>query len=247
MTTKDANYPFGFTWDNSVLPVVEPGSTHRALSIYKQQQTTFVWDAARLENNPFTFVEVQTLLDGVTVGGHKLSDAEQITNLADSGKKLMELVRSGRFDLDKQTIVLLHDIVARNEALEWGVFRGEGDEHSYTPYVALGERGEHNPVPTEPGAPELNRIYAEGVTRIKTLPPYEGALVMFLFGALQQFFFDGNKRTSRHMMNGWLMKHGYDPISVPANRAQEFNDKMVRFYVGKDGTEMMEFLDSCRR
>ena len=233
MTTKITNYPFGFTWDRSVLPVVMPVTTHRALSIYKQQQTTFVWDAARLENNPFTFVEVQTLLDGVTVGGHKLSDAEQITNLADSGKKLIELVRSGRFDLDKQTIVLLHDIVARNEALEWGVFRGEGDEH--------------NPVPTEPGAPELNRSYAEGVKEIKKLPAYEGALVMFLFGAFQQFFFDGNKRTSRHMMNGWLMKHGYDPISVPANRAQEFNDKMVRFYVSKDATEMLSFLDSCRR
>lgn len=241
MTNKDANYPFGFTWDNSVLPVVEPGSTHRALSIYKQQQTTFVWDAARLENNPFTFVEVQTLLDGVTVGGHKLSDAEQITNLADSGKKLIELVRSGRFDLDKQTIVLLHDIVARNEALEWGVFRGEGDEHTYTPYVALGERGEHNPVPTEPGAPALNRIYAEGVARIKKLPAYEGALVMFIFGALQQFFFDGNKRTSRHMMNGWLMKHGYDPISVPANRAQEFNDLMVEFYVSQNATGMLSY------
>ena len=237
----------GFTWNAGVLPQINPGNVRRALAIYQQQLPSFVWDAAKLENNPFTFVEVQTLLDGVTVGGHKLSDAEQVTNLADSGKKLIELVKTGRFDLDKPTIILLHGIVARNEALEWGVFRGEGDETGYTPYVALGELGEHNPLPTLPGAPELNRVFHEGVTGIKTLPPYEGALVMFLFGALQQFFFDGNKRTSRHMMNGWLMKHGLDPISIPARKAQEFNDKMVRFYVSKDGTEMLTFLDSCRR
>jgi len=49
------------------------------------------------------------------------------------------------------------------------------------------------------------------------------------------------------MMNGWLMKHGFDPISVPAARAQEFNDRMVNFYVGKDATAMLVFLNSCRR
>lgn len=237
----------GFTWNSSILPPVMPGDTRRALSIYKQQLASFVWDAAKLENNPFTYVEVQTLLDGVTVGGHKLSDAEQVTNLADSGKKLIELVKTGKFDLNKETIILLHSIVARNEALEWGVFRGEGDETGYTPYVALGEQGEHHPLPTIPGAPLLNRVYAEGVRYIKTLPPFEGALVMFLFGALQQFFFDGNKRTSRHMMNGWLMKHGFDPISIPAAKAQEFNDRMVKFYVSKNATDMLSFLDNCRR
>ena len=59
----------GFTWDASILPSVMPGDTRRALSIYKQQLASFVWDAAKLENNPFTYFEVQTLLDGVTVGG----------------------------------------------------------------------------------------------------------------------------------------------------------------------------------
>jgi prophage maintenance system killer protein len=68
---------------------------------------------------------------------------------------------------------------------------------------------------------------------------------MFLFGAYYQFFFDGNKRTSRHMMNGWLMKHGYNPISIPAARALEFNGNMVRFYHSKNATEMMAFLVSC--
>ena len=33
------------------------------------------------------------------------------------------------------------------------------------------------------------------------------------------------------MMNGVLMSHGIDAISVPAAKAQEFNEKMVRFYL----------------
>ena len=239
--------PLGFTYDASVLPAVRPGTVSRAVAIYNQHLTAFVWDAAKLENNPFTFVEVQTLLDGVTVGGHKLTDAEQVTNLADSSKKLLDLVKTGRFQLNKETILLLHSIIARNEALEWGVFRGEGEEHDYSPYVALGEDGEHNPLPTVPGAPELNRVFLEGSQFVQTLQPVEGALVFFLFCALQQFFFDGNKRTGRAMMNGWLMSHGFDPISIPAARAQEFNNKMVRFYISKDATDMLSFLWSCKR
>ena len=75
--------------------------------------------------------------------------------------------------------------------------------------------------------------------------PFEKAAAFFLFGALQQFFFDGNKRTSRFMMNGILMSAGIDAISVPAAKAQEFNENMVRFYLSKDATEMMAFLVDC--
>ena len=38
----------------------------------------FVYDMGNLENNLFTFAEVQTLQDVITVGGHKLSDQNQI-------------------------------------------------------------------------------------------------------------------------------------------------------------------------
>lgn len=235
----------GLTWDASVIPDVKKPGTRIALFTLKSQIAGFVWDAAQLENNPYTFVEVKTLLDGVTVGGHKVSDTEQVLNLADSSKKLIDLVQAGRFELDKKTFTLLHSIVARNEVLEWGLFRGEGEELHYNARVHPGELGTHFPSATEPGAPELNRIFAQGVSQIKTLPPFEGALAMFLFGAYFQFFFDGNKRTSRHMMNGWLMQHGYNPISIPAARALEFNSSMVHFYHSKNATETMAFLVSC--
>jgi prophage maintenance system killer protein len=83
------------------------------------------------------------------------------------------------------------------------------------------------------------------VTALQACPPFERATAFFLFGALQQFFFDGNKRTSRFMMNGVLMSNGIDAISVPAAKAQAFNEKMVRFYISKDATEMMAFLAGC--
>lgn len=48
----------------------------------------YVWDASVLEGNPFTYPQVKTILDGVTVGGHKLSDQDQVRNLASSTKRI---------------------------------------------------------------------------------------------------------------------------------------------------------------
>lgn len=224
------------------IPVNSP---ERACFRMHKMLAGFVWDAGVLEGNPITFPQVQTLLDGITVGGHRISDQEQILNLAESSRRLLALVRNGQFALSKPVFVELNGIVARNESLEWGVFRGEGCETAYTPDVALGEHGRHTPRPTLPGAPELNRVFREGVAALEACEPFERATAFFLFGALQQFFFDGNKRTSRLMMNGVLMAHGIDAISISAASAEAFNEKMVRFYLSRDATEMVDFLVRC--
>jgi Fic family protein len=236
----------GFTWDRLVVPRDVPTSSiARVCWRLHRMLPEFVWDAAVLEGNPFTFAEVKTLLDGITVGGRKVSDHEQVLNLADGHRRLLAMVRNGTFRLDKSVFCELNGLIARNEALEWGVFRGEGAERSCTPAVALGTHGRHEPIATEPGAPRLNLVFETGLCVLSRLPAFERALAFFLFGSLQQFFFDGNKRTSRLMMNGLLMSNGIDAISIPASRAHEFNQKMVNFCVTKDGTEMMEFLASC--
>lgn len=236
----------GFRWDRSAVPIFAAShSLERVCFRFHKMLPEFVWDASVLEGNPFTFPEVKTLLDGVTVGGRKISDQEQILNLAQSAKRLLAMVKSGQFSLSKAVFIELNGIVARKEALEWGMFRGEGQETNYTPDVGLGEPGRYTPLPIRPSAPELNRVFSAGVAALRECEPFERAAAFFLFGALQQFFFDGNKRTSRFMMNGVLMSHGIDAISVPAAKVHEFNEKMVRFYLSKDATEMMHFLGGC--
>jgi hypothetical protein len=248
MTNMELFPALGFHWDRIALAATLPThSMERVTFRFHRMLPEFVWDAAVLEGNPFTYPEVKTLLDGVTIGGKKVSDQEQILNLAVSSKHLVSLVKNNSFALDKLTFTTLHSLVARNEALEWGHFRGEGSETHYTPDVGLGEQGRYTPLATLAGAHELNRVFSLGLQALDThvQQPFEKAAAFFLFGALQQFFFDGNKRTSRFMMNGILMSAGIDAISVPASRAQEFNEKMVRFYLNKDGSEMMQFLLSC--
>ena len=68
----------GFHWDRSAIPAVVPThSVERVTFRFHRMLPEFVWDASVLEGNPFTFPEVKTLLDGVTIGARKIFDQEQ--------------------------------------------------------------------------------------------------------------------------------------------------------------------------
>ena len=215
---------------------------------YKQTLPEFVYDAGALEGNPFTWVEVKTLMDGVTVGGHRLSDERQILNLIAAAKELFALVRSSQFRLAKPVSDRLHALTAFEEALEWGHFRGEGDETEMTPHVLVGGRGSNAPPPTRAGTDELKELFRGAAEALEThaADPLERGMAWLLTGALHQFYFDGNKRTARFMMNGILMAAGHDAVSVPAAKAAEFKAGMADFYITKDATAMMAFLAGCR-
>ena len=172
---------------------------------------------------------------------------EQVLNLAEAANELLRLVKTGEFRLAKEVSDHLQYLIARDEALEPGHFTGEGKEQ-LTPGVGFGMQGRYMPPPTEAGGGNLRGIYTRGMQFIQAELNYvfEQALAYFLFASPQQFYFDGNKRTARYMMNGHLMSRGFDAISVPAARRQEFNTSMVEFFTTKDGTGMFRFLASCR-
>ncbi|MBU1614740.1 Fic family protein [bacterium] len=199
----------------------------------KKSLEGIVYDTVALEGNPFTFAEVKTLLEGITVGGHKVSDEKQVLNQAESWSRLFTLIEEKKFALIKETFCELQGIVAREEALKWGTFRDGNVTIAGTNY-------------TPPDREQLDRIFNEGIAVLNEIEcPHEKAMAFFLFGSLNQFFWDGNKRTSRLMMNGILLSSGYDVINIPAKKKLEFNQKMTEFYNDRDGSPMMAFLAGC--
>ena len=232
MDAQDFDH-LGFRFDPVDLPSASKPDVRRACFRVRKVLEGVVHDTVALEGNPFTLPEVKTLLDGVTVGGHRLQDERQVLNQAASWKELLARVTAGRFVLDRQTFCDLHALVAHEEALEWGIFRSGAVTIAGT---------DHRP----PAAGSLPALFDRGLDALQRIPGvHERAIALFLFGSLQQFFYDGNKRTSRLMMNGVLLSSGEDGISVPARRQLEFNEAMIRFYDSRDGTEMMRFMASC--
>ena len=72
----------GFHWDRArARRPVDVLSVSEVLADFHRGMAGHVWATANLQGNTFTYPEVQTLLDGVTVGGRKVSDMEQILRL----------------------------------------------------------------------------------------------------------------------------------------------------------------------
>ena len=232
MDTASAD-SLGFTYSPVTFRTDQVRDIRRACFRVRKILEGVVHDTVALEGNPFTLPEVKTLLEGVTVGGHRLEDERQVLNQAASWNKLLARAARGTFQLDRTTCCEIHALVAREEAVEWGVFR--------TGSVAIAGTDYQPPV-----WESLASIFDAGLETLGRIGGiHERAIAMFLFGALNPFFYDGNKRTSRLMMNGILLSAGVDAISVPARRRLEFNEAMIRFYDSRDGTEMMHFMASC--
>lgn len=202
----------------------------RALFLAEKMRADFVFNTAALEGNPFTFPEVKTLIEGITVGGHKLSDAEQVLNLNQAFSHVIGLVKEGKFRVDAETACAVQGIVARNEAPTWGKFRDGKVFIAGTEYEP-------------PDAADLPSIFEAGRQALdRESDPVLRAFLVFLWGSLNQFFHDGNKRTARLLANGTLLAGGLPPLMILARDQLDYNRTMTRFYDTQDATEALNWL-----
>lgn len=202
----------------------------RYIFLAKKDKIDFVYNTAALEGNRMTYPEVETLLEGITVGGHKLSDEQQILNQNRSVNLLYSMLDENTFGLNKETLCSLHAEVARDEALSWGMFRNGNVNIGGTDYL--------------PPSPELlDQVFSDGIIQIKQIThPILRGLTYFLLGARSQFFYDGNKRVSRLIMNGILLGEGYPILNIKAKDKLEFNKQMIAFYNTADYISTLNYL-----
>jgi len=197
----------------------------------KHMLPEYIYDTARIENNPITIPEIKTLIDGITIGGRKITDVQQILNLKEAWQFLLENLKNSTFKVDKSFSDAIHSRVGKEEAVEWGVFRSGN----------IGIAGADKYVC--PDYRELDGIYRNEISWvIGSSSHVENALRYFLWGSINQFYWDCNKRVSRMMAIGILVSGGFGIFNIPAKHIQAFNTLMVEFYNTKKADGIMEFL-----
>jgi Fic family protein len=213
----------------------------KALFDAKRLIAQIVTDVVNLEDINYNVPEVQTLLDGITVGGHKLQDELITLNQIKAWQFLFASIEQGHFVVSKDYLLRLHALVANQEALSWGEFRTGQVSISGTGYLP-------------PKASQLNQLWDELEQEINTklaanqsvtIEIYRTSVLLFAKMARTQFFFDGNKRTARMMMSGILLAHGLPMINVPAKRKLEFNQTMLKYYDHGEFETLFDFMSSC--
>jgi Fic family protein len=205
----------------------------KAIMLAKRELSSFVCDAVNLEGINLTLPEIQTLLDGITVGGHKLKDQQIAVNQANAWRLLFDWLENDQFELSIHKVCLLHAVAAKEDALTWGEFRSGQVTIAGTDYLP-------------PNAKELKNLFTLMTDMLFDYNDiYDQAIHLFLTMARYQFFYDVNKRMGRFIMNGYLMNNGFPAINLPAKRQLEFNQLMLDFYRSGNQKPMNEFMRSC--
>jgi Fic family protein len=235
----------GVTWSSFDVEQIHPSDVERIRHRFRAHLPELIWNTAALEGNNFTLPEVKTLLEGVTVGGKRLDDAEQILALNDAYNRLDAMVGAGEFELTKSVSDELHALLARHEAIESGSFRGEGTVTGGGT-VRLASGGVVEGTPHGVGGQSLRAHFDRLISYLEAInDPRQRALIYFASAVRRQFYFDGNKRTARLMMTGEMMSSGFEVVSVPFARKLEFNEALDVLFSRDDATNLLRFLGTC--
>jgi Fic family protein len=208
---------------------IDKKNIEKGLFIAKKNLAGLVYDFQTLEGMPFTLPEVQTYLQGITVGGHKIEDEEKLKQQALAWKYLIGLVENEKFEFSKDVACSIQNIVAKDEALEVGCFRNGQVWIKGAEYVP-------------PDHSVLDAKFKLLCSRISGIQNafVKGAIVS-LDMARNQYFYDGNKRTGLLMMNGIFISNGLMPFTIPAKKVLKYNQKMLKFYKIGNESEMVSF------
>ena len=231
----DARRSLGFTWDlpQGGLGFSRADNPRDALFTFHKYRVEHVSKSLRtLEHIPCTYAQTRSILDGKSTSGLSTRQLRAIENYGKACERLMDMLEEGRFSLSEDSLFELHSLVGKDEARDVGKFRGHE--------VAI-EQSHYMP----PRSEYLEGIFKEGASFLNSLEDsQEQAVCTFLFMARSQFFSDCNKRTANLVMNGLLMKAGYQPLSVDS---EHFLEKMATFYESADATEIIDEINSIAR
>jgi len=215
-----------------------PQNRAKAIFVAKKMFTQLVYDFQSLEGMPFTFPEVQTFIQGITVGGHKIEDQEKLKQQQLAWKYLIDLVEQGKFEVSAETACKLEGIVAKDEALVPGHIR-DG-----VVSVSSGDFTYHPPHHSKlPGIME-ETIRKASDAKVNVYARGYNLCVDFVYN---QFHWDGNKRTGTLLMNGLFLTNGILPCSVPAKKLKEYNFVLMDLYKTGNRGGVEEFYKECHK
>lgn len=76
---------------------------------------------------------------------------------------------------------------------------------------------------------------------VTTSPPRVRAFLVSAAATRNQFFFEGNKRTSKLLATGIPLSHGYDGLSVPVAAREEYNTALDILFAKDNARPLAQF------
>ncbi|MFH1970938.1 MAG: Fic family protein [Patescibacteria group bacterium] len=193
-----------------------------SFDIYKKELERFVielsWKTSKIEGNTYSLLETEKLIKkGILAEGHSKDEVTMILN----HKKAFEEILKNKEDFKElfvSKINQLHNIIVQNLNINTGI-RNEAVGITGTVYMPLD-----------------NKFQIEGVMR-ETLDlvnnnknSLERAFIVAVMISYIQPYSDGNKRTSRMLVNALLLADDNFPLSYRSIDVDEYKKALILFY-----------------
>ena len=197
------------------------------------QKIDFIYNTTALEGNTYTYAETETLLSGVTIGGHTIKEENEILNQ----KKAWEFTLNNSFQKQKNKLTenLIKDIhwrVGKDTIVNPGQYRTGRVKIGGTKYI---------PPKTNQEIKNLIDIFLNDFNNLKEEICLKAIILHFVIALIQPFF-DGNKRTARLLMNFILLQNNYPLFSIPVKIRQEYIESMLYGYENLDLNKLIKLL-----
>lgn len=188
-----------------------------------------------IEGNTLTLKETKVVLEGITVGGKTMREHLEVINHREAIQYVEEIVTKGE-PLSEWQIKNIHRLVLKGIDDEYaGVYRDQqvfisGAEHT-------------------PPEPVLLKEMMEGLVawyegEAQQLHPVERAAQLHVIFVGIHPFVDGNGRTSRLLLNLDLMKSGYPPIIIKAEKRLAYYSALDKAHTTNEVHDFIEMVKS---
>lgn len=191
------------------------------------------YNSNAIEGNTLTLSETKVVLEGVTIGGKSMREHLETINHSEALSYLKELVEKDN-ELREMDIKNIHQLV----------LKGINDENAgkYRKENVIISGAHHIP-PDWIIVPELMEklIIRYDGWKNKYHPLIIASLLHSEFVKIHPFI-DGNGRTARLLLNFEIMKNGYPPVIIRAEKRSEYYDALDKGATTGDYTDFVKIV-----
>lgn len=183
------------------LPVEALQKIEEALAI------EYTYESNRIEGNTLTLQETELVVnEGVTISGKSMREHLEAINHAEAIDYIKEFAKNG-IEINQRTIKEIHSLVLH------GINRENAGRYRNVPVMISGSRH----VPPQPYLIEKQmEDFMIRFAEMETAHEHPVLIAAYLHDELVRIhpFIDGNGRTSRLLMNLYLLRNGYTLVNL---------------------------------
>lgn len=200
------------------LSTIRPLPNEAIKKIQDAIEIEYTYDSNRIEGNTLTLQETALVVnEGVTISGKSMREHLEAINHSEAIDFIKGIANQSE-PISERTIKDIHAIVLH------GIDRENAGKYRTVPVMISGSR--HIP----PAPYKLDRLMEDFITeyrRKEEAREHPVLIAAYLHDELVRIhpFIDGNGRTSRLLMNLYLLRHGYTLVSLKSD-----NEAKVRYY-----------------